>query len=341
MVHVLGVDGGATKTICLLSDEGGRLLGAGVSGPSNYITIGVEGAKRSLEEAIMEAIRGCRGVRKVEAAYLGMAGGEGSRGRRVYKGIMEDLGIAERTFVDSDAAVALAGATACKPGVVVISGTGSIAYGVNRYGKRRRAGGWGYLLGDEGSGFDIGRRGLISALRAHDGRGERTLLLERLISHLGVSDVYELIEKLYGFGPRVYEVASMAPIVMDAARDGDPASQRILRGALEELEALALAVIRGLEMEGEEFELALVGGVFEAEDLMADPLGGRISSQIPGCKVIKPRFKPAVGAVLMALNAVGIEVNEAILESIEASLPGFEGALFDPSGDLSTRGGGL
>ncbi len=159
----MGIDGGATKTICLLSDEG--VLSAGLSGPSNYITIGVEGARRAIEEAVTRALKGCQGIQRVDVAYLGMAGAEGPRGKRIFNDIMQGLGIAGRVFVDTDAAIAVAGATACKPGVVVISGTGSIAYGVNRFGERRRAGGWGYLLGDEGSGFDIGRRGLASALR--------------------------------------------------------------------------------------------------------------------------------------------------------------------------------
>ncbi|MBS7651989.1 ATPase [Candidatus Bathyarchaeota archaeon] len=328
MSYIIGIDGGASKTLCLLSDLRGRLLGAGLGGPSNYITIGVEKARESIEEAVKGALGGYWGMR-AEVAYLGMAGAEGSRGKSILKGIMEDLGVAERVFVDTDAAIALAGATACKPGIVVISGTGSIAYGVNRFGERRRAGGWGYLLGDEGSGFDIGRRGLASALRAQDGRGGGTVLLERLMSHFEVGDVYELIERIYGCEDRVYEVASAAPIVLEAARSGDPVSKEILERALEELEILALAVIRGLGMKDEEFPLALVGGIFEARDLMAEPLAERIRSSSPGCRVIKPRFKPAVGAVLMALREAGVEVNEIILESIETSLQDFQGVL-DP-----------
>ncbi|MGC8850568.1 MAG: BadF/BadG/BcrA/BcrD ATPase family protein, partial [Candidatus Bathyarchaeia archaeon] len=112
-----------------------------------------------------------------------------------------------------------------------------------------------------------------------------------------------------------------------AARKGDPISQAILMEALEELEALALAVIRGLRMEDEEFELALVGGVFEATDLVAKPLANRIRSLIPGCRIIKPRFKPAVGAVLMGLRAAGVKVDDTILKSLKSSLISFEEAL--------------
>lgn len=323
----MGIDGGATKTICLLSDEGGRLLSVGLSGPSNYITIGVEGARRAIEEAVTRALKGCLGIQRVDVAYLGMAGAEGPRGKKIFNDIMKGLDIAGRVFVDTDAAIALAGATACKPGVVVISGTGSIAYGVNRFGERGRAGGWDYLLGDEGSGFDIGKRGLASALRAQNGRGGGTVLLERIMSHFKVGEAYELIERIYGCEDRVCEVASIAPIVLEAASEGDPASKEILERALEELEVLALAVIRGLGMEDEEFPLALVGGVFEAWDLTAEPLAKRIRASSPKCRVIKPRFKPAVGAVLMALKEAGVEIDETILESIEASIPDFKEVL--------------
>jgi N-acetylglucosamine kinase len=321
----MGIDGGGTKTICLVSDLEGRLLGAGFGGPSNYLSVGVEGAKRSVEDAIGMALKGCPRVQRLEAAYLGMAGAGRPRGVGIFEEIMKALNIADRVFVDIDAAIALAGATACNPGVVVISGTGSIAYGVNRHGEKRRAGGWGHLLGDEGSGYDIGRRALISVLKARDGRGRRTSLSERLMALLRVRGIDELVDRAYGL--KVDEVASLASPVMEEARKGDEISREMIRSALDELESLALAVIRGLGMEGEEFELALTGGILEARDLMAEPLGERIRMRVRGCRVIEPRFKPAVGAVLMAMRSLGIEVDEGLLRTLRATLQDLEGLL--------------
>jgi len=319
--YVLGVDGGGTKTACLISDTGGRLLAAGIGGSSNYLTVGEEEAKRSIQVAVQKAIEKS-GVRipKFKVAYLGMAGAGRPSGAKAIRRMMKNLGLADKVVVDTDAAIALAGATACSPGVVVISGTGSIAFGINKDGERGRVGGWGYLLGDEGSGYDIGRKGLTAALRAYDGRGEETVLLRRLMGRLKVSNVDELVDHVYLGGVKIGEVSSLTPLIVEAAREGDLVSKKILEDTVEELSSAAIALIKKLNMAGEGFELALMGGLFKVRDLIARPIQKKIKEFAPECKIITPKFKPAVGAALMALKQINIEIDKPVLKAVEATV---------------------
>ncbi|MFQ6095788.1 MAG: N-acetylglucosamine kinase [Candidatus Bathyarchaeia archaeon] len=321
MDYVLGIDGGGTKTACVISDTEGRLLGGAISGGSNYLTVGKDETAKSIRDAIKKASERCHvKIPRFKLAYLGMAGSGRPSGIKVIKRIMEDLDVAEKVIIDIDASIALAGAITCKPGVVVISGTGSIAFGINKKGESKRVGGWGYLWDDEGSGFEIGRRGLTAAFRAYDGRGEETLLLNRLISHFEVRNVDDLLDRIYSGGVKINAISSLAPLVIEAARDGDTVSLKILRDTVEELSLSAMTVIRNLKMECDEFELALMGGVFKAKDLIALPVQKRIKSFAPKCKVIAPRFKPVVGAILMALKELNIQIDKSVLSSVEATL---------------------
>jgi len=319
--YVLGMDGGGTKTVCVISDIEGRLLGGGVSGPSNYLTVGEEEAKRSMRIAIEKALEKCRmDIPKFKIAYLGMAGAGRSGGVAVFKRLMESLELADKVFVDTDAAIALAGATTGNPGVVLISGTGSVAFGINKDGEKGRVGGWGYLIGDEGSGFDIGRKGLAAVFRAYDGRGKETVLLDRLMSHFKVKKLDEIIDIIYSDKMKVDVVSSLAPLIVEAAREGDAVSQKILMDTVKELSLIAITLIRRLNMENEEFELVLLGGIFKVKDLIADPVQQNIVKVAPKCRAITPRFKPAVGAVLMALKEMGVEISEYLLESIRTTI---------------------
>ncbi|HKV44339.1 MAG TPA: BadF/BadG/BcrA/BcrD ATPase family protein, partial [bacterium] len=180
MEYFLGVDGGATSTTCAVCDRDGRILGIGHGGPSNHILApgGEARARAAIESALGSALTGTgAGPLAFDAAQFGMTGiTRDSEPARVFGRVVSPLLTARITHVDSDATVALAGALACGPGVVVIAGTGSVALGRDPSGREARAGGWGYLFGDEGSGFAIGLGGIRAALRARDGTGAPTAL---------------------------------------------------------------------------------------------------------------------------------------------------------------------
>ncbi|RLF25178.1 MAG: ATPase [Thermoprotei archaeon] len=321
MVYVAGVDGGATKTICVISDKEGKILGVGRSGPSNYHIVGIEGAKRSLREAILSAIKdACVEIKKLEVACFGLAGVDYPEDKERAQKFIEELGLAEKVVVVHDTHIALMGATAGKPGVIVIAGTGSVSAGIDEKGRYVRSGGWGYILGDEGSAYDIARRGLIAALRARDGRGKPTVLVEKFMKALNLKHLEELIRKVYVERMGATEIASLAPIVSEAASEGDEVAREILDSAGRELALLAIAVIRRLNMEDKEFPIALIGGAFRAGEPLMKAFKEEVLRVAPKAKITEPRYPPAVGALLIALQEAGVRISDSVLKNIEETL---------------------
>jgi len=317
---VLGVDGGGSRTRCVIADLSGRVLTKGTAGPSNPLTVGVEAAGEAISEAVEAAVRSCGDViHRFRAACLGVAGVDRPYGREALQREVMSLGLAERLLVVTDAAAALAGATGCSAGVVVVAGTGSIAYGVNAGGETARAGGWGWMVDDEGSGYDIGRRAMAAALRAYDGRGEQTILADKVKAELALGDLRELIDRLYVTGMKSHEVAALAPLVVEAAAQGDEVAVRILREAGVELGRAAGAVIRRLRLQGR-FTVAETGGVFQFGETICAAFEETVHKAAPECSIGPSRFEPAVGAVLLALQELGVEVDEPLLSRVENSL---------------------
>lgn len=314
----MGLDGGGSKTRCIIADLSGNLLARSTAGPSNPMTVGFEGAFKAIAEAIEEATSHC-GVRKFRAACIGVAGIDRPSACEEIRGNISALDLTERLLVVPDAAAALAGATGDSFGVVVVAGTGSIAYGVNYDGETARAGGWGWMVGDEGSGYDIGRKALTAALRAYDKRSEETSLVEKLEAELGLGDLGELIDLLYVKGMKSHGVAALAPIVAQASEDGDMVAIRILREAGTELGRAAVAVICRLRLQGR-FTVAQTGGVFELGEPIRAAFEETVCQEAPECTIAPARLEPAVGAVLLAMKELGVEVGEAFLRRIEAAL---------------------
>ena len=308
MAYVLGIDGGGTKTVALAADLQGNVLGRGISGASNYQTVGLAQALVAIEEASEGAIAAA-GItaREFEVACPGLAGAGRERDRVLLLPAIKKLNLAEKVILEHDAAIALAGALACQPGVVILAGTGAMAFGMNSVGEKRRAGGWGSILGDEGSAYYIGRRALAAVCRAYDGRGPETMLMNSLMEHLGLTDFTDIVKEIYSKQTSPEAIASLAPLVSQAAKDGDEPAATILRDAAEELALTASAVIGGLNMQDEAFQVAISGGVFEAGEPMLTPFSEYLKLTAPHAQIIPPRFEPAMGAIFLALQAVGVD----------------------------------
>jgi N-acetylglucosamine kinase len=311
MVYVLGVDGGGTKTIAVAADFQGNVLGRGISGASNYQTVGLDRAIVALKKA-SEAAMFAAGIDRFKIACFGLAGVGRKSDRDLLLPAIEKLELADRIILVHDAAIALAGATACQPGVVVLAGTGAMAFGMNSKGETRRAGGWGNVLADEGSAYYIGRRALAAACRAYDGRGHETSLVSKLMEHFGLDNFTDIVRKIYKEEASPQKIASLAPLVSQLAEAGDRVAAEILKDAAEELALAARAVIKGLNMEDEEFQVAASGSVFRAGELLLTPFAESVKSMAPRAKVIPPRFEPAMGAVFLALKAAGVDLSEVI-----------------------------
>lgn len=320
MDYVIGIDGGGTNTIAIIADNEGNLLSKGISGPSNYLVVGKKRVKLSIENAVKAAKKNCNvKISRFKVACLGMAGVFRPGGQVIIKKIMKELDIADEIVVETDAGIALAGALSTY-GVVVITGTGSIAFGRNRYGEIKRASGWGYILGDEGSGYDVGLKTMRASLRAYDGRGAETLLVPKLAKQLNLATMDELIERVYVSRMERHEVAALVPLVVEAAKEGDHVARNILREAGKELGLAAAAVITGLHMENDSFDVALVGGVFRAGELILSSFKEVIMKTAPKFRLVPPKFEPVIGAVLVALRKIGVEIDDNVSKSIDATL---------------------
>jgi N-acetylglucosamine kinase len=191
---------------------------------------------------------------------------------------------------------------------------------MNQRGEKRRSGGWGYLIGDEGSAYDVSRRALMAAAKAHDGRAEPTLLLPMIMEAWGLEQFEQTIELLYHEGMSPETLASLAPLVFEAAQKGDRVSQEILKYAGAELGVAAIAVARALGMESKECEIAPMGGMFRPHTPLYNSFARVLRRHAPGCSLIKPLFEPAVGAILLALKETGVELTDLLMERIGKSL---------------------
>jgi N-acetylglucosamine kinase len=304
MTCFLGIDGGGTKTEAVLLDGAGCEMARATDGPANYHAVGQERAENSLRAAI-RGVLDAAGLEAhaVSALGLGMAGAGRARDQAVIRTMLSRIERFPRVFITHDAETALVGATGQRYGVVLIAGTGAIAYGVNERGESRRADGWGYLLGDEGSGYWIGREGLRAVARAGDGRGPATGLADRLLSHLGLADAGDMIGHVYAERFGVSQVAALAPLVGQAASDGDVVAQEILRQAGWHLGQTLRAVIVGLHMAPQAFDVALAGGVLKTQGTVRATVKAMLAEIAPRARAIAPRHDAAYGAALLARRA--------------------------------------
>src|SRR5437764_9647474 len=224
-MHVLGIDAGGTKTVCLLADERGTILSEARGPGANLHAAGELAVEKVLHE-VMEGAIGDRAV--VPAAIcLGIAGVDREDEAQVVRAMMRRIGYKSRVLVVNDALIALVAGACDDPAIVLIAGTGSIAYGRNGSGEAARAGGWGHMIGDEGSGYWIGREALAAVMRGADGRGPETALATEILAHFNVSDVSRLPRIVYDRDQPRMSVAALGPIVQPVAEQGDAAAMRI------------------------------------------------------------------------------------------------------------------
>jgi N-acetylglucosamine kinase-like BadF-type ATPase len=300
MIHVLGIDAGGTKTVCQLADGDENVLNEARGGGANLQAVGELEVEKVLHEVMEEAI-GERAI--VPAAIcLGIAGVDRADDATIVRAIMKRIGYKARVLVVNDALVALEAGAPAQPGVVIISGTGSICYGRNAEGEAARAGGWGYVLGDEGSGYWIGRSALRAVLREADKRGPKTMLTQMLLEHFGVGQAQALIHEVYHTNLKPSAIGALARCVQAAFLEGDQAAIGILRAAATELESGAISVARRLEMIRTPFSFILSGGIFRAVPWLEEELSRRLPVAARKASVRLLDREPASGAVRLALQ---------------------------------------
>lgn len=332
-IRVIGVDGGGTKTVCILGDGEGRILAESRGGSSSLKSRPWEEVTRVLLTLIRDVLaRSGTEASALDGVFLGLAGSDRPEDRmRIKDWLEKELPETIAITVHNDAVTALTAGTWGQRGIALISGTGSIAYGYDpATGQYVRVGGWGYLLGDEGSGFDLGRKALAAVLREHDGRGKPTVLTKLVLERWSLSHPEQLINTIYGQENVRTAIADGSKLVLQAASEGDTLADLMVESAMNELSELVRTAwismggeLSGMPSEGgspaagETVPLVLSGGLF------SDPSFERRFRETPllrtGAFDIRLlQQPPVVGAYLLALQQQGCELTESVKERIGA-----------------------
>lgn len=315
---VMGIDGGQSTTRALIADAEGNLLGLGVGGASNHIHEpgGPERLRHSLQTAVSGALQSASlpSETRFAVTLCGMTGG----GALVEEICRQELP-AEKVVVVHDTRTALYCITQGERGAVVIAGTGSVAFGVNESGEAASVGGWGYLMGDEGSAYWIALQALNACTRAEDGRIPNTWLKRAILEHFGVDSLGALHRLIYSGQLSRGQLASAAQAVSDAARLGERMAIRILSSAGKELGLMAVVVLRKLGMQYSRVKVGIVGGVARAPAPLHEAFRARVYRSTLA-EVVKPRFPMVVAAVCMALEQAGVVVDERLWQRMEEQL---------------------
>jgi N-acetylglucosamine kinase-like BadF-type ATPase len=299
---VLGIDGGATKTLAALLDLGSGTLHLGQGGPSNEDAVGTRRAVQALLEAAEEAI-GRAGIAsgRLDAAVLALAGTDTDAVARNVR--------SERSgewIVVNDVVAAWATATSARPGIGVISGTGSNVLGVGADGRAWRAGGWGQLLGDEGSGYWLGIESIKAALRDREDSGPQTALSDAAVEFFGVESVEALAARVYSQPLSKGAIAAFAKETAKHAARGDAVARALYERGAEQLGEQVAAVIRRTGLAGA-FPVGLIGSAFKAGAVFVEPLTRAVRELAPEAQVSVVEMAPVGGSLLLAMRACGCE----------------------------------
>jgi len=293
----IGIDGGGTKTSGLIGDES-SILGRGVSGPSNVVRVGEVRARESLAEVIAEACESAKiNPKDVSRTCIGIAGGARPQVAETVKRIAAKV-VGGEIAVVGDMVIALEAAFHGGPGVVVIAGTGSIAYGRNAARETARAGGWGFEISDEGSAHWIGRNAASRAMRAYD-EGESGSVLERMMKvwDVKVMDEMILVANMPGAG-----FAELFPEIVSAAETGERLACDVLSQAGQELAKLASVVVPRLFEKGEAVQVAMAGGVFRNAELVRHAFYNELKGAHSQVQLKDSVIEPVEGALWLARN---------------------------------------
>jgi N-acetylglucosamine kinase-like BadF-type ATPase len=301
-VIVAGIDGGQTSTTAIIMDDEATELGRGVAGPSDHVDEPADSRRcaEALEAALDAAMRaaGIAPGTQLDAIVAGISGYDGE-----LHGVAPVLPAAQVRFMH-DAPIALAGAIGRRPGVVVIAGTGSVAYGEDRSGRSVRVGGWGYLFGDAGSGFALARDALAYAMAEND-RGGHSDLGDAACSFFDVPSLRALVRACATHAIARPQIAGFARLVVDAARLGKSEALTLVDGAVTALADLAALALARLDLSATSVPVAFTGGLAAAGDMRVR-LAEKLAAVAPLAQAVEPHNDSAVGAALLALADAGL-----------------------------------
>ncbi|MBS4034427.1 MAG: hypothetical protein KGZ85_08190 [Ignavibacterium sp.] len=305
MKYLIGMDGGGTKTKCILTDLELNIIFETTGGPSNFLMLGNDKVAETILALITECVQNQKiDSNAIESIVLGTTGG----GRRSDAESLENSineitiskSIALKNFkVESDARIALEGAFSGKPGSILIAGTGSIMFGKDAKGQIHRVGGFGRFLGDEGSGYRIGQRGLNAVAKDFDGRGNKTLMTELVLKQFSISSPEMLITEIYRNN---FDIASAAPIVLEAAEKNDKEAIKIIESEADEMILHIFAMKQILNEKT--FYVSFIGSLLTKENYYSYLFKEKVVKKFSNVVIKEAENPPEIGAVLMAKNSI-------------------------------------
>lgn len=299
-MYLMGIDGGGSSIRVVIITPDTNVLAEYLGPAVNPSAVGRDEAARRIQDAMRESIQQAQlAPDQIAAVGIGIAGASNRYEWAVewLRRLAGQVTPQARIIPSSDYEIALVGAHGQRFGILLLAGTGSLAYGVNAAGESALIGGWGYLLGDEGSGYWFGSQALRAVARMADGRGRRTALYDAVMTALNFSTPLDLIPFLYGSAPRVADVARLAPLVLECAAQGDSMARGLVETGALELALAVRAVAHRLDMHG-------LAPMFAGSLLTTpNPLSNLLCSLLDMDGIPTPRYSPAIGAALLALEA--------------------------------------
>jgi len=299
----IGVDGGGSKTEIVALDQTGRVLRRLRKPASNYHVVGMEQAVRHIIEGIAEVLQ----TENLEGIGISLAGIDTPEDWKIMADGLKKrfLVLAQETMIpylevpvvlENDSFGALMSVKGEFSGNVLAVGTGAVALGVNPEGEVFRVGGWGPYIGDQGSGYDIGRKALTAMVASFDGYGPKSSLETTITEHLRLANVHEISDWLYQSSRRNKDIAALVPVVVETARTGDSSSNLILVEAGRALGLLTGALLR--KTKGQ--EVGLVGGIVNMWEFLEPSFQAKLQEEFIGIQLLKPMYPPSVGAALLS-----------------------------------------
>ncbi|MDZ5710997.1 BadF/BadG/BcrA/BcrD ATPase family protein [Jeotgalibacillus haloalkalitolerans] len=313
----IGIDGGGTKTSCVIGDCKGNILGTSLTGSSNIHSNSHHQVKERLLQLITDVMQKTDvSIDQIAVIQLCLSGCDRESDKKQIRGFFQGTNFEKKINIANDAIAALYAGTAGAPGIVLIAGTGSIAYGLSKdQSNPVRVGGWGYLLGDEGSGYHIGQMALTSVLKSFDGRGPHTLLTTMLADHFEIRNIQEIIPIIYGDQYTRTLIGSLAEIVMKAEASGDGVAAGILKQAVIEKCLIVKAAIS--QMKEKDITIVLHGGLF-TNDRYKKKFCTQLKSELnTEVNMIESHLPPVAGAYILALQQSDIQINQKVKDQLK------------------------
>lgn len=319
--YVIGIDGGGTKTKAVIADMDGNIVAVSSAGPTNPNVVAKDELKQTLESLIvsLEASSAVP-LKMIMSLFAGISGVGNDANKHMLRNVIASLVLdSTSVHVEADTINALYSGTYGEPGIVQISGTGSITFGVNKEGKSDRTGGWGYLFGDEGSGYDIGRQAIISALKSADGRGPDTMMLPMIYAHFKVADTQSLIRNVYASPTPKNAISPITKIVFEAYKQHDQSAHAILQQAAKGM-AISIGTLYERLFERNDYtDVVLCGGVFNEKAILPELIKQELNHDL-SLNIVLPEMYPVGGSVIGAYLMENIDLTRGRINNIIQTL---------------------